>query len=80
MPTFKSVYGTATAEVDDANVDAYIAAGWQLVEPEELPRKAWKVGELVAYAEQHSIDLGDATKKDDVLAAIEAYEAAPTPE
>ena len=36
------------------------------------PGKSWKVPELKAYAEEQGIDLGDATKKDDILAAIEA--------
>ena len=41
-------------------------------ERSETPDKAWKVAELKAYADEHGIDLGDATKKDDILAAIEA--------
>jgi Rho termination factor, N-terminal domain. len=31
--------------------------------------------ELKAYAKEHEIDLGDATKKPDILAAIQAAEA-----
>lgn len=38
----------------------------------ETPDSSWKVAELKAYAEDNSIDLGDATKKDDILAAITA--------
>lgn len=41
---------------------------------EPKPREKWKVAELKAYAEQHSIDLGDATLKEDILAAIEDAE------
>lgn len=36
----------------------------------ETPDKLWKVAELKAYAEEHGIDLGDATKKDDILAVL----------
>lgn len=41
-------------------------------ELEGLPSDSWKVADLKAYAEDHSIDLGDATKKDDIVAAIAA--------
>ena len=37
------------------------------------PDKSWKVDELKAYAEENSVDLGDATKKDDIVAAIELH-------
>lgn len=40
--------------------------------PQEAPDKSWKVADIRAYAEEHNIDLGDATKKDDLLAAISA--------
>ncbi|MCH5645158.1 hypothetical protein [Gordonia sp. ABSL49_1] len=39
--------------------------------PEGDPNESWKVDELKAYAAEHTIDLGDATKKADILAAIE---------
>lgn len=42
----------------------------------ETPDKSWKVDELKAYADDNSIDLGDATKKDDVIAAIELHNEA----
>ena len=35
--------------------------------------------ELEDYAEKHQIDLGGASKKDDVLAVIAAHEGDPTP-
>lgn len=38
----------------------------------ETPDATWKLAELKAYATENEIDLGDATKKDDVLAAIVA--------
>lgn len=34
-----------------------------------------KVAELKAYASEHGIDLGEATKKADIVAAITAAEA-----
>jgi len=37
---------------------------------------AMKVADLRAHADAHSIDLGDATKKADLVAAIEAHHAA----
>lgn len=38
----------------------------------ESPDSTWKVVDLKAYATENSIDLGDATKKDDIVAAIAA--------
>ena len=38
----------------------------------ETPDESWTVAELRAHAEEHEIDLGAATKKADILAAIEA--------
>ena len=42
------------------------------------PLAAMKVDELKAYAAEKGIDLGDATKKADILAAIRAAEAPAT--
>lgn len=41
----------------------------------EGPDKSWKVAELVAFAAEKQIDLGDATKKDDILAVLVAAAA-----
>ncbi|MCK8671000.1 hypothetical protein M1M07_07695 [Rhodococcus sp. HM1] len=38
--------------------------------PEGEPSDGWKVPQLVAYARDEGIDLGDAKKKDDILALI----------
>ena len=43
--------------------------------PEGDPSEAWKVDELKAFAEQRNIDLGEATKKADILAVILAAAA-----
>lgn len=44
------------------------------VERSAAPDKTWKVADLKSFAAEHDpvIDLGDATKKEDVLAAISA--------
>lgn len=36
------------------------------------PEKSWKNDEIKAWAEAHEVDLGGATKKADMLAAIQA--------
>lgn len=38
----------------------------------KTPDESWKNADIVAYAEENNIDLGDATKKADMLAAITA--------
>ena len=45
--------------------------GGALSFPEGSPDESWKVDELKAYAAERGIDLADATKKADILAAIE---------
>lgn len=44
--------------------------------PDGKPTTEWKVDQLKAYAEQHKVDLGKASKKDEIVAAIEAANAA----
>lgn len=46
----------------------------------DVPDKSWKVAALKAYAEEHEIDLGAATKKDDILAVIAAADVTDEPE
>jgi hypothetical protein len=43
-------------------------------EPEKssFPDSSWKNDEIKAWAESHEVDLGDATKKADMLAAIQS--------
>ncbi|KAB1647476.1 hypothetical protein F8O06_02750 [Pseudoclavibacter sp. CFCC 14310] len=38
--------------------------------PEGDPSDKWTVGQLTAYAAAHGVDLGDAKKKDELLAAL----------
>lgn len=40
--------------------------------PDGEPTGDWKVADITAYAERESLDLGGATKKADMLAAIAA--------
>lgn len=39
-------------------------------EKRDLPDDSWKVAEIKEWAQAHEVDLGDATKKADILAAI----------
>ena len=39
------------------------------------PGTSWTVVELKAYAEENGIDLGGATKKDDIIAVMSAHGA-----
>lgn len=53
------------------DVDAKVKTGeWVEVEPAEKPLEKRSVADLKAYADENGIDLGEATKKADVLAAI----------
>jgi len=64
--------------VDDSKDDRF-ASGWKPFDGAESPTKSdtpdksWKVAELKAYADEHTVDLGDATKKEDLLAAIDLH-------
>ena len=64
--------------VPDAVADSYISQGWVVpgspapAEQESFDISKLKVAELKAYADEHGIDLGEATKKADILTAIEA--------
>jgi hypothetical protein len=50
-----------------------LGSGWMDADAKarsETPDKGWKVDDLKSYATEHDIDLGDATKKEDILAVI----------
>lgn len=61
--------------VDDSK-DERFASGWKPYDgtdtgtKSDTPDKSWKLDELKAFAAEHSVDLGDATKKDDILAVL----------
>ncbi|WP_312672839.1 hypothetical protein [Microbacterium sp.] len=64
--------------VPDNVADSYTSQGWVAAgspapaEQEPVDISTLKVEELKAYAEKHDIDLGDAKKKDEIRAVIEA--------
>lgn len=75
MSRFENIQTGVVISVDDSKDDRF-ASGWKTPGEDaksETPDKTWKVAELKAYATEHQIELGDATKKDDVLAAIELH-------
>ena len=53
-------------------VDFVPVDGQETTGRSDTPDKSWKVAELKAFADEQGIDLGDATKKDDILAVIVA--------
>ena len=68
--------GTGIVVSVDDSKDERFASGWKPYDGTEsapksdTPDKSWKVDELKAYAAEHSIDLGEATKKDDIIAVL----------
>lgn len=78
----KPVYG-ATFAYEPMNPDgpaatnaaAKVESGaWVEVETEDKPLEKRSVAELKTYADENGVDLGEATKKVDILAAIRAAE------
>lgn len=64
-------------DVPENIAEGYLSLGWEPADGEPAteitaPSKSWKVDELKAYAAEHGIDLGTASKKDEILAVIEA--------
>ena len=68
---YKHVTSGAVVSVRD---DKVLGSEWGPIEGSttkgESPDSTWKVADLKAYADENGIDLGDATKKDDIVAAI----------
>lgn len=67
-------------ETDDEGAIAYFTRHGYDVEktvaiPEGKPTGDWKGDQLKAYAEKHSLDLGSAKTKPEIVAAIEKAEA-----
>lgn len=79
MARLKHAVSGVIVSVADEKVGR-LGAEWQPVDGSsrssasrsETPDKSWKVADIRAFADERGIDLGDATKKDDLLAAIEA--------
>jgi hypothetical protein len=77
---YKHVTSGAVVSVRD---DKVLGSEWGLVDGAtrgESPDSTWKVADLKAYASDNGIDLGDATKKEDIVAAIAAAANPVTPE
>jgi hypothetical protein len=55
-----------------AVIDAYHGAGDVQQSAPPVPTDEWKNAEIREWADAHDVDLGDATKKADMLAAIDA--------
>lgn len=63
---------------EEKDRDALLDAGFKLIDDKAEPNfYAMKVDELKAYAEGKGIDLSQATKKDDIITAINAALKAP---
>lgn len=68
-------YTNDTAKADILRAKGYIVEGEpDQVEVQADPLKKMTVDELKEYAATNGIDLGEATKKADILAAIQAAE------
>lgn len=72
MPRLRNELTGAVMTVPEATADRL---GREWVDADKAPRSekpdaTWKVADLKAYAEENVIDLGDAKKKEDLLAAI----------
>lgn len=79
MPRLRNEVSKVVVSVSD-EVAALLDSSW--VDADKTPRSetpdsSWKVAELKAHAEKNSIDLGEATKKDDILAVISAASGTP---
>lgn len=75
MSRFENIQTGVVISVDDSK-DGRFVAGWKApgeAAKSDSPDKSWKVAELKVYADEHKVDLGDATKKEDLLAAIELH-------
>ena len=76
MPRLKSTVTGVTVTVSD-DVAAVLDSEWvdaAATPRSETPDKSWKIADLKAFAANHDpvIELGDATKKEDILAVIAA--------
>jgi len=76
MSKFENLTTGVVVSVDDSKDDRFVE-GWKPAgapdpRPAGAPDSSWKVADLKAHAEDNGIDLGDATKKEDIVAAITA--------
>lgn len=74
MPRLRNKLTGAVMTVPEATV-ARLGSEWVDADAptrSESPDSTWKVADLRSYAADNGVDLGEATKKDEVLAAIVA--------
>lgn len=74
MPRLRNELTGAVMTVPEATA-ARLGGEWvdaDKVTRSDKPDATWKVAELKAYAEESGIELGEATKKDDILATLTA--------
>lgn len=74
MPRLRNALTGAVMAVSEATATR-LGSEWADADAKartESPDSTWKVADLKAYAADKGIDLEDATKKEDVLAAITA--------
>ena len=74
MPRLKHKSNGVIVNVSDETAKK-LGSDWGSADAEprsETPDSTWKVADLKAYADENGIDLADATKKDEILAAINA--------
>jgi len=77
MPRLVNAVSGVVVNVSDETA-ANLGADWSEAgaaparQRSESPDASWKVAELKAHAEENGIDLGEATKKEDILTAITA--------
>ena len=79
MSKFQNEKTGVVVSVADSK-DGRFTAGWKAYDgeapvsayPEGAPDVAWKAEQLKAYAADKGVDLGGATKKEDLVAAITA--------
>lgn len=81
MALMQSPHGGKAHQIKRAGVQALVNLGWEVLEPDEPeptapeipegdPDDSWSVKQLRAYAREHDVDLGGATRKDDILDAL----------
>lgn len=75
MGKFTNLKTGVVVSVADSK-DERFSSGWKRVgdpaSPSDTPDKLWKVADLKSFADSHGIELDGATKKDEILAAINA--------
>lgn len=78
MGKFINLKNGVVVSVADSK-DERFASGWKRVgetaSASETPDKSWKVADLKSFADSNGIELDGATKKDEILAAINAAPA-----